>query len=291
MLFTKELIVALCSKFFVQLKMNILLNKFMNSIEFIYTNLQIKELRKLINREIRNRPGIYCFVNATNGNTYVGSAKNLRIRLKGHYLGTRSNLILQKAISKYGISQFYFVVLEYCEIEDLIKREQYYIDQLDPIYNILRTAGSSLGYQHTEEYKELFSGENHPLFGKSHTELTKSQIRESMLGSTRSEEVKKKISDSLKSKDLSGTNNSFFGKTHTDESLRKMSEANSGTKHYNWNKPAHNVKSVSLYDLENNLIKNFKSKSELADYLGVTRRTVNNYLKSGKVFKDKWVFK
>lgn len=282
----------------------------MNSIEFIYTNLQIKELRKLINREIRNRPGIYCFVNATNGNTYVGSAKNLRIRLKGHYLGTRSNLILQKAISKYGISQFYFVVLEYCEIEDLIKREQYYIDQLNPIYNILRIAGSSLGYQHTEEYKELFSGEKHPFFGKSHTELTKNQIRESMLGSTRSEEVKKKISspgpvgpgesiygaeprrrDNLKSKDLSGTNNPFFGKTHTDESLRKMSEANSGTKHYNWNKPAHNVKSVSLYDLEDNLIKNFKSKSELADYLGITRRTVNNYLKSGKVFKDKWVFK
>ena len=271
--------------------MNNLLNKFMNSIEFIYKNLQIKELRKLINKEIRNRPGIYCFVNATNGNTYVGSAKNLRIRLKGHYLGTRSNLILQKAIFKYGISQFYFVVLEYCEIEDLIKKEQYYIDQLNPIYNILRTAGSSLGYQHTEEYKELFSGEKHPFFGKTHTELTKSQIRESMLGSTRSEEVKKRISDSLKSKDLLGANNPFYGKTHTDESLKKMSEANSGTKHYNWNKPAHNVKSVSLYDLENNLINNFKSKSELADYLGITRRTVNNYLKSGKVFKDKWVFK
>lgn len=271
--------------------MNILLNKFLNSIEFIYTNLQIKELRKLINKEIRNRPGIYCFVNATNGNTYVGSAKNLRIRLKGHYLGTRSNLILQKAISKYGISQFYFVVLEYCEIEDLIKREQYYIDQLNPIYNILKVAGSSLGYRHTEEYKELFSGEKHPFFGKTHTESTKNQIRESMLGSTRSEEVKKKISDSLKSKDLSGTNNPFFGKTHTDETLKKMSEANSGTKHYNWNKPAHNVKSVSLYDLEDNLIKNFKSKSELADYLGITRRTVSNCLKSGKVFKDKWVFK
>ena len=282
---------ALYSKFTVQLNMNILLNKFLNSIEFIYTNLQIKELRKLINKEIRNRPGIYCFVNATNGNTYVGSAKNLRIRLKGHYLGTRSNLILQKAISKYGISQFYFVVLEYCEIEDLIKREQYYIDQLNPIYNILKVAGSSLGYRHTEEYKELFSGEKHPFFGKTHTESTKNQIRESMLGSTRSEEVKKKISDSLKSKDLSGTNNPFFGKTHTDETLKKMSEANSGTKHYNWNKPAHNVKSVSLYDLEDNLIKNFKSKSELADYLGITRRTVSNYLKSGKVFKDKWVFK
>ena len=282
---------ALCSKFTVQLNMNILLNKFLNSIEFIYTNLQIKELRKLINKEIRNRPGIYCFVNVTNGNTYVGSAKNLRIRLKGHYLGTRSNLILQKAISKYGISQFYFVVLEYCEIEDLIKREQYYIDQLNPIYNILKVAGSSLGYRHTEEYKELFSGEKHPFFGKTHTESTKNQIRESMLGSTRSEEVKKKISDSLKSKDLSGTNNPFFGKTHTDETLKKMSEANSGTKHYNWNKPAHNVKSVSLYDLEDNLIKNFKSKSELADYLGITRRTVRNCLKSGKVFKDKWVFK
>lgn len=257
----------------------------------MYKNLQIKELRKLINKEIRNRPGIYCFVNSTNGNTYVGSAKNLRIRFKQHFLGTRSNLVLQRAINKYGVSQFYFVVLEYCEIKDLIQREQYYIDQLYPIYNILRVAGSSLGYKHTDEYKKLFSNEGHPFFGKTHTEETKKSIREAMLETVRPEDVKEKIRNTLKAKNLTGANNPFFGKTHTEESLKRMSEANSGSKHYNWNKTANNVVSVSLYDLDNNLIKVFESKTELANYLNVTRRTVNNYLKSGKVFDNKWIIK
>jgi hypothetical protein len=33
----------------------------------------------------------------------------------------------------------------------LLKREQYYLDNLKPQYNIVETAGSTLGYKHTEE--------------------------------------------------------------------------------------------------------------------------------------------
>jgi group I intron endonuclease len=40
---------------------------------------------------------------------------------------------------------------------DTIKREQYYIDILKPKYNILQTAGSSLGHKHTEETREKIS--------------------------------------------------------------------------------------------------------------------------------------
>jgi group I intron endonuclease len=42
-------------------------------------------------------------------------------------------------------------ILEYCDSEDLIKREQYYLDLLEPKYNLLTKAGSTLGYKHTEE--------------------------------------------------------------------------------------------------------------------------------------------
>lgn len=41
-------------------------------------------------------------------------------------------------------------ILEYCDRSDLIKREQHYIDILKPEYNILKLAGSSLGYKHDE---------------------------------------------------------------------------------------------------------------------------------------------
>jgi len=36
----------------------------------------------------------------------------------------------------------------------LLEREQYYLDNLQPEYNIVKTAGSTLGYKHTEESLE-----------------------------------------------------------------------------------------------------------------------------------------
>jgi len=36
-------------------------------------------------------------------------------------------------------------------LENLINREQYYLDLLQPEYNVLKVAGSSLGFKHREE--------------------------------------------------------------------------------------------------------------------------------------------
>lgn len=52
---------------------------------------------------------------------------------------------------KYGYNKFSLDILEYCEPSLLIKREQYYLDTLKPEYNILKIAGSSLGYKHSPE--------------------------------------------------------------------------------------------------------------------------------------------
>jgi group I intron endonuclease len=73
-----------------------------------------------------------------------------------------------------GFSKFSLEILEYCNIEDLLKREQYYIDLLKPEYNICKIAGSPLGrivseatraklriantgYKHTKEALEKIS--------------------------------------------------------------------------------------------------------------------------------------
>jgi hypothetical protein len=46
--------------------------------------------------------------------------------------------------------------LEYCKKENVISREQYYFDFLNPEYNILKIAGSSLGYKHSLETRLKF---------------------------------------------------------------------------------------------------------------------------------------
>jgi group I intron endonuclease len=88
----------------------------------------------------------------------VGSARNLSKRLRVYYspsgvekiLLTSSSRFL-RALLNYGYSKFRLQILEYCDSDKCIEREQYYLDSLNPEYNILKKAGSSLGYKHTEE--------------------------------------------------------------------------------------------------------------------------------------------
>jgi hypothetical protein len=71
---------------------------------------------------------------------------------------------------KYGYSVFKLEILEYCDPKDVIKREQHYLNLLEPKYNILKIAGSSFGYKHTEGTKSKIStalkGEKNPMFGR-----------------------------------------------------------------------------------------------------------------------------
>jgi group I intron endonuclease len=89
------------------------------------------------------------------------------------------------ALLKYGYSNFSLEILEYCGRENVIEREQYYIDSFKPEYNILKKAGSSLGYKHSEETLSKLSaslkalgrlGKNHPMYGKNHTEEARAKI-------------------------------------------------------------------------------------------------------------------
>jgi hypothetical protein len=44
-------------------------------------------------------------------------------------------------------------ILEYCDKGEVLNREQYYLDNLKPQYNIVETAGSTVGYIHTPEWR------------------------------------------------------------------------------------------------------------------------------------------
>lgn len=67
---------------------------------------------------------------------------------------SKSKRIIDKALLKYGYSNFSFEILEYCTRENVLVREQYYMDLLNPVYNIVEKAGSTLGYKHSDEVRE-----------------------------------------------------------------------------------------------------------------------------------------
>lgn len=102
----------------------------------------------------RNKIGVYRWINNLNGNTYIGSSINLSVRFYTYYSLrslAKSNRPMERALLKYGFSNFSLEILEYCNSEDLLKKEQYYLDTLKPEYNIAEIAGSTLGYKHSEE--------------------------------------------------------------------------------------------------------------------------------------------
>lgn len=98
-------------------------------------------------------PGVYLWTNIVTKKVYVGSTRCVRRRKAEHILrlnkGAGGSDYLQRAWNKYGAKKFTFEILERCSAEDLLKREQYWIDRLKATderygYNLIPTRESQL---------------------------------------------------------------------------------------------------------------------------------------------------
>jgi len=195
---------------------------------------------------------------------YVGSAVDLSKRLKDYYSSNylkRTNYYICNAIIHHTHSAFSLAILEYIRISNksideakalILEREQHYIDSLMPEYNILKTAGSSLGYKHTKE--------------------TLAKMSEANLNKSLSEETKAKLSEINK-----GENHPFYGKAHTPETLVKISAAKGGGIIY-------------LYSSDkSSLVNSFPSARKAAEYFNSNHHTIKRYVLNGQLFQGKWI--
>lgn len=195
--------------------------------------------------------GVYAIVNLLNGKVYIGSAVILTRRRDDHLRSLRGgyhpNPHLQNAWNKYRDEQFDFVVIEYCDPEKCIEREQYWIDEMETYkngngYNRSPTAGSNLGFNHSEETKV---GMSDKMSGVPMEGWVKEKIREALTGKVKSaehranlwknrqgwrhsEESRKKISDGLLRAVEEGRRPGPVDYKHTEEAKAKMSAARKG---------------------------------------------------------------
>lgn len=90
--------------------------------------------------------GIYRIINLLNNKSYIGQAKNIKLRIKEHLRSTINdsrkdfNVPIHAAMRKYGIDNFKCYILEQCAANLLNEREQYWISyyhtySLDPLCN------------------------------------------------------------------------------------------------------------------------------------------------------------
>ena len=199
------------------------------------------------------------------------------------YLKNRESLVISRALIKYGYLNFSLEILEYCDIVNLIEREQYYLDKLNPRYNTLKIAGSSSGHKLTEETKTkiseslkgIYVQEKSALYGRTHSEetkalmaLKKSKENNPLFGKNHTEETK----DLMRQKAL--------GRKHSEETLLKMSASRGYLVYIHEKCDSEGFK----------LIGNFVSIRIAAKFLGISSNTIRISINSGKIFKDRYKF-
>lgn len=180
--------------------------------------------------------GIYAITNIVNGNRYIGSSANISQRWSGHKRAlcknTHHSRHLQNAWNKYGADSFEFSVIEYCETNQLLDREQFYIDSEKPTYNVCLLAGSCLGVRHTEAARAHMSEAqkgNTKALGCKRSEETLEKMRTAAKNKPPiSDETRQRMSESQKGNTNGIGNTNWLGHKHSEETKLKMSKAQAG---------------------------------------------------------------
>lgn len=242
---------------------------------------------------------VYIHTNLSNGKKYCGiTSQKPEFRWRNGD-GYKYNLHFMRAIEKYGWDGFSHTIVDSGKtLKEANELETFYIKKFnltDPAYGYNQTNGGDgiSGFLHTNETKCRMS--------KSRTgHLTSFETREKISASNKgsnngmfgkipwnkgvsiSQETRSKISLSRAGK-ASGVNHPMYGKHHKEESIRKMSNSHKGATP--WNKGVStgivppNTRGVSMYDMQNNHIRNFSSIAEAARFVGGSRGNISKCCK------------
>ena len=224
----------------------------------------------------KSKKVIYCYTNKINGKKYIGQINGEKATLyKRHKNHMCSDLIIDKALMKYGIDNFSLEIIHFGEtLDELNYFESFYIKYYNTLsvdnlgYNIsdggsngnnfagktekeMKEIGEKIrlknkNYVPTEETKEKISktmkerySENHWMKGKKLSDETKRKLSEKSKGRVQSEESKQKISNANKGRKL------------TKEHKEKLSKAKN-----------HKKQQIVSIDIDTKEIEFFNSISE-----------------------------
>lgn len=184
--------------------------------------------------------GVYAIKNKITNQQYIGSAVSFKHRWDLHLLQlkkkTHHSRYLLRSWEKYGADSFEFIILEYVnDKNDLLIREQWWMDNVDSSFNMSPTASSTLGSKRSKESRE--------------------KMRKAHLG--------KKLSPLQLANRIaaqSGDNHWTRKKKFSEEAKKRMSEAQKRLFKNGYIHPRN--KAILQYDKQNNFIKEWVSVSE-----------------------------
>jgi len=161
--------------------------------------------------------GIYKIKCLKNEKIYVGSSFDIIKRINNHFKKLKNknhiNRHLQASYDLYGKDNFTWEILERCDVEFLLDREQFWMDQTKCYdrtigFNNCIKSDRPLGYKHTEDAKRKMSKLK---LGRKLSQEQIDKISKSNTGRKMDEESKRKMSESK-----SGEKNPMFGKKESE---------------------------------------------------------------------------
>lgn len=103
--------------------------------------------------------GIYCITNLITGQCYIGSSLNIKKRISRHITelktGVHHSILLQRSWIKYSEDAFDFSIIKLCDKNLLLTLEQYYVNNSNSFFNILKDVSKKGGVWLKERSKEM----------------------------------------------------------------------------------------------------------------------------------------
>lgn len=276
-----------------------------------------------INKSLKNQPAVYIYMYISSLDNkvyyYVGSSLELTKRLSSHrYLiinkeeyKNRGSPLFYKAVKKHGWLNFKFAVLEYVDLnhgldpkqnrKTLLFKEQYYLDNINPSLNVCKMADSPLGVKRDITFSRNLSKSRRGLSYKSFIrvddtlrinstpKVVTSETR--LLISSRCQGIRVKIFD--KSNNLINefptiTSAALYQGVHR----KTISNIFKTGKSYDDLIYKFKVKDtrICIYDSNYKLLKTLDNIKQTSIWSNISKDTISDYIKSGKLYRNKFYF-
>lgn len=199
--------------------------------------------------------GIYRIRNIINDKSYYGSSKDINKRWNRHKnelnKNKHGNILLQRSWNKYGKKNFIFEIVEECDINLLLEKEQYYLDE-NPEFNIGKTSSGGDNLTNNPNKNEIIkrikesSIKRYDNMSDEERKIKYCKFKEKNPNWKGGSSVKyckcgKEIAiinnTCIKCRNKSGENNPFYNKKHTDKTKEILSKKHIGKYNGNQNIP------------------------------------------------------